>query len=199
MPSFDSELLSKLPLVDTVVAEALRLSSASIVLREAEEDTTLELSDGRVVSVRRGDHVCLFPQLAHTDPAVFERPDEFNPARFTSGVWLEPVPGADGRSRKGLLLPFGGGSGMCPGRFFAYGEIRCLVALAFYLFDIQIDAPLPELDQTRSGYVSRARAPLPSLLTRSAPVCARSVGILPPKSGMPATLRPRPLPVPVRA
>ncbi|KAI8499291.1 Cholesterol 7-alpha-monooxygenase [Branchiostoma belcheri] len=59
----------------SVVNEALRVSSVSIVLRQALEETTIALNSGSTFKIRKGDRVALFPQIVHMDPEVYEDPE----------------------------------------------------------------------------------------------------------------------------
>ncbi|ELR24819.1 cytochrome p450 superfamily protein [Acanthamoeba castellanii str. Neff] len=62
-----------------------------------------------------------------------------------------------GRELRYHLMPFGGGAGMCPGRFFARNELKLFVAVMIYYFDLELvpneqgEIKLPPLDETRLG------------------------------------------------
>ena len=62
----------------------------------------------------------LSPYLTQRDPALWDRPDEFDPERF--------APGAEPRHRY-AYFPFGGGGRQCIGNHFALMEAQLILAL----------------------------------------------------------------------
>lgn len=66
--------IAPLPLpTDSVIKEAMRLSSASMTFRVAKEDFTLRLENDSY-NIRRDDVVALYPQLLHFDPEIYADP-----------------------------------------------------------------------------------------------------------------------------
>jgi len=59
--------------IDSVIKEAMRLSSASMTFRVAKEDFTLHLENDSY-NIRRDDIVALYPQLLHFDPEIYADP-----------------------------------------------------------------------------------------------------------------------------
>jgi cytochrome P450 len=59
--------------LDSIIKEALRLSSASLNIRTAKEDFTLHLEDGSY-NIRKDDIIALYPQLIHLDPEIYPDP-----------------------------------------------------------------------------------------------------------------------------
>lgn len=164
---FDKATLRRLVLLDCAIDEALRLTSGSLTLREALEDTTLVLHDGRKTSIRKGDRVAIFPYLMHHDPVLYPDPEEFQLRRYlaedgtrrTDFTWK-------GTRIRTWLMPFGGGVSMCPGRHFARNEIKVATALLLAHFDLALtDRAIPPLDTQRAG-----------------------LGILPPTTAVPFTV-----------
>src|SRR5262245_3331901 len=121
----DSVLNGRLPTVsdlpslkytEMIAKEAMRLyPPAYAVGREAIEDT--ELGGFRVP---RGTQIFAFQWITHRDPRFFDRPDEFEPERW-SGEKAESLP-------KYAYFPFGGGPRQCIGNYFAMMEIVLLLA-----------------------------------------------------------------------
>ena len=74
-------ILSKMPRLESVVNECLRLCIASITLREAMEDFELKLGK-QSVNIRKGDHVVLAPTLTHYDEEIYQDPFVFQWDRF---------------------------------------------------------------------------------------------------------------------
>lgn len=59
---------------ESAINESLRLSSASMNIRVAQEDFGLRLNGERSVAVRKGDIIALYPQSMHMDPEIYEEP-----------------------------------------------------------------------------------------------------------------------------
>jgi cytochrome P450 len=105
--------LPALRLTANVFAEALRLyPPASAFGRRALVPCTL---GGYAVAA--GDGILLSPYVSHRNPAVFARPDAFEPDR-----WFDTVPPPF------AYFPFGGGSRLCIGEAFARMEGTLVLA-----------------------------------------------------------------------
>lgn len=129
----------KLPLLTSACDEALRLYTMAFSVRDVLEDTTLQWPGGEA-KLRRGDRVMAASSLYHFDAALFGKDNsEFRFDRFMGDKGISPV------------KPFGGGSSMCPGRYFAKNEMRILVAELLRSFDWELLEGLPGTDETRGG------------------------------------------------
>jgi cytochrome P450 len=97
------------------VKEALRLNAAAPVLwRRAVRDVSFaghHFPAGTVVGVN--------PMLTHLLPSIWDRPERYDPSRFTP----ENVRGR----HRFAFVPFGGGAHGCLGANFAYLQIRALL------------------------------------------------------------------------
>ncbi|MEV7978209.1 cytochrome P450 [Streptomyces sp. NPDC086519] len=108
LPS-DPVSAARLPLAEAVVRETLRLyPPAWLMTRTAR--TATALGDW---SVGPGDDVLLNAYLIHRDPRWWQRPDEFDPARWLNG---RPAPGP-------AYLPFGAGPRVCLGSALAMRQL----------------------------------------------------------------------------
>lgn len=108
--------LPNLKYTEMIAKEAMRLyPPAYAVGREAIEDT--EIGGFRVP---RGTQLFAFQWVTHRDPRYFERPDEFEPERWTSES-IQRLP-------KYAYFPFGGGPRQCIGNYFAMMEVVLLLA-----------------------------------------------------------------------
>ena len=118
------EDLPRLPFLDAVVKEALRLyPPAWAITRLAVED--LELGG---VRVRKGDSVLVTPWVTHRDARLFPEPSRFRPER-----WLDEPP-----PPRFAYLPFGAGPRVCIGASFAQTEAVLVLAalLARFRFEL---------------------------------------------------------------
>lgn len=59
---------------ESIINEALRLSSASIMIRVASDDFILTLDSGQEAAIRKGDYIALYPRLIHLDPDIYPNP-----------------------------------------------------------------------------------------------------------------------------
>lgn len=59
----------------------------------------------------------------------------------------------NGQRLKYYLMPFGSGSSMCPGRYFAVNEIKQFLCLLLLYFDLQLEdgQTRATLDSSRAG------------------------------------------------
>lgn len=60
--------------VDSIIKEAMRLSSASMNVRVAKEDFLLHLDNQEAYRIRKDDVIALYPPMLHFDPDIYEDP-----------------------------------------------------------------------------------------------------------------------------
>ncbi|XP_039221237.1 7-alpha-hydroxycholest-4-en-3-one 12-alpha-hydroxylase-like [Crotalus tigris] len=136
----------KTPLLDSAVEEVLRLKAGSFVFRSVMEDLNLQMDNGKEYSLRKGDHLLLFPFLGlHMDPEIYPEPQIFKYDRFLSPEGKRKEFFKNGKKLKTCVLPFGGGPSMCPGRFFAVSEMKLFTMLMLTYFDMELVNPEEEL------------------------------------------------------
>ncbi|XP_067256381.1 cytochrome P450 7A1 [Chanodichthys erythropterus] len=148
------EQLDSMAVLESIIQEALRLSSASMMIRVASDDFTLSLDSGQTAAVRKGDYIALYPQLIHLDPEIYPDPTEFKYDRFLDERGQRKSHFfKSGRRLKHFLMPFGSGVSECPGRFFAVHEIKQFLALTLWRYDLQLcDADVTlDPDDGRAG------------------------------------------------
>ncbi|XP_019627826.1 PREDICTED: cholesterol 7-alpha-monooxygenase-like [Branchiostoma belcheri] len=144
--------LNDMKCLGSAINEALRMCSASIIIRVATEDAELALESGSTFRIRKGDRVGLYPGFLHMDPEVYDHPETFKYDRFLENGQEKTAFYKNGRKLRHYLLPFGHGVSMCPGRFFALNEIKQLVTIVVCYFDMElIDMETPPMDQSRAG------------------------------------------------
>uniref|UniRef100_A0A8C9F4C8 Cytochrome P450 family 7 subfamily A member 1 n=1 Tax=Pavo cristatus TaxID=9049 RepID=A0A8C9F4C8_PAVCR len=151
----DSVVTISFPLpIDSIIKEAMRLSSASMTFRVAKEDFTLHLENS-FYNIRKDDIVALYPQLLHFDPEIYADPLTFKYDRYLKENKEEKTDFyRNGRKLKYYYMPFGAGIAKCPGRLFAVHEIKQFLVLIFSYFEIDLvdsNVQCPSLDQSRAG------------------------------------------------
>ena len=109
----DKSAAAKLVLADALVNEGMRhRAPATLVCREAVEDTmALAGSDDKQqnqLSIKQGTSVRVCLHSLHSDTTTWERPNDFDPARFQDG-------GSGVQAKDKSFMPFSRGSRGCPG------------------------------------------------------------------------------------
>ncbi|XP_075995842.1 cytochrome P450 7B1 isoform X2 [Genypterus blacodes] len=147
------EQLDRLLYLESAIRESLRLSSASMNIRVAQEDFALRLDGRPSVSIRKGDIIALYPQSIHMDPDIYQEPQTFRFDRFVQDSRVRTDFYKDGQKLRYYLMPFGSGSSMCPGRHFAINEIKQFLCLLLLHFDLQLVQGQTQvgLDFSRAG------------------------------------------------
>jgi cytochrome P450 len=131
----EASQLAKLPLLNRVIAEVLRMYPPGWILGRR-PTTDLDIAG---IPVRRGSQVMLNFYGLHRNSDVYPDPDHFDPDR-----WLAPSPAITPAS----YLPFGMGPHACIGEHYAAAQIRVVLAVMLGRFEV---APFP-------GRTVRARA-----------------------------------------
>ncbi|XP_042522245.1 cholesterol 7-alpha-monooxygenase isoform X2 [Dipodomys spectabilis] len=152
--SLNQTQLNDLPVLDSIIKEALRLSSASLNIRTAKEDFTLHLEDGSY-NIRKDDIIALYPQLMHLDPEIYPDPLTFKYDRYLDENRKPKTTFySNGVKLKYYYMPFGSGAMICPGRLFAVQEIKQFLILMLSYFELELvesHYKCPLLDQSRAG------------------------------------------------
>ncbi|XP_037537700.1 5-beta-cholestane-3-alpha,7-alpha-diol 12-alpha-hydroxylase [Nematolebias whitei] len=153
------EMLTKTPILDSVVEETLRLTAAPLLTRAVLQDMTLKLADGREYFIREGDRMAIFPYSAvHVDPEIHPDPLTFKHDRFLNPDGSKKTEFYKaGKKVKYYNMPWGAGVSMCPGRFFATNELKQFVFLMLVYFEFELKNPdeeIPEIDIKRWGFGS---------------------------------------------
>ncbi len=109
--------LKRLPYLEMVVKETLRLNPPAVGLFPRQATEEVEIGGHRV---RRGEQVQLLTYVTQRDPRWFPAPERFDPERFAPGRVEEIPPHA--------YFPFGAGPRVCIGRQFALVEVQLVAA-----------------------------------------------------------------------
>jgi len=106
-----------------VIEESMRLFPPAWIM----ERYALEEDQVGGYRIRKGDS----PYVMHRDPKFWERPDEFDPDRFSEA-------NSKGRDRY-AYYPFGGGPRFCIGSNFALLEMQLVLAILIQKFKFSVD------------------------------------------------------------
>uniref|UniRef100_A0A8C5RDB6 Cytochrome P450 family 7 subfamily A member 1 n=1 Tax=Laticauda laticaudata TaxID=8630 RepID=A0A8C5RDB6_LATLA len=145
--------LDDMPILDSIIKEALRLSSASMTVRVAKKDFILQLSSDSY-HIRKDDIIAVYPQLLHLDPEIYPDPLTFKFDRYLGENGEEKTFYRNGRKLKYYFMPFGTGLAKCPGRWFAINEIKQFLTFLLFYFEVELidkNVKCPSLDQSRAG------------------------------------------------
>lgn len=190
-----SELASGLPVITSVVSEALRLCIGSLTVRKAVESFELKLKGtGSSVHVRAGDRIVLAPVMTHMDKTIYPDPSVFRRERFDKSeddMETKDEPNTQEPSHKTLppsvaLQPFGGGVSMCPGRFLAMGEVKAFVAQIAMRWEIELMPVGEDKNEIGEGHMRLDGHGVPRLNMARA-----GLGSLPPVDRVPCRVRRR--------
>lgn len=130
----DAKRLSQLHHVHWAVMETERMRpSAELLMRTVEED----IEFGNYL-IPKGWLVQVTQTLGHHLPALFERPERYDPLRFS------PERQEDKQDRF-ALFGFGGGIHKCTGINFAYNEMSIIVAMLFGQYDLELVTKNPHI------------------------------------------------------
>ncbi|MCI4671136.1 MAG: cytochrome P450 [Bacteroidia bacterium] len=119
------EDLRNLPYITKVIKESLRLyPTAWVIGRDAKEDDNIE-----GLEVKAGQGITIFIYGLHRNPEYWERPDEFDPERFS--------PEKEKERPTYAYIPFGGGPRLCIGHQFAMTEMQIALAMILHKFNFK--------------------------------------------------------------
>ncbi|KAH8703344.1 putative cytochrome P450 [Talaromyces proteolyticus] len=146
--AFDLQTLKARPLVQGVWKESLRLGSASAVARVLAQDIEL---DGYML--KQGSVIFIPVQLLHYNNGIFPDPEAFDPDRW---VFNEEDTSQSEMRQKQMaahLRPFGGGNGICSGRFIAEDEVILAAATLLTKYDFYMQGQV-QLNPRALGIMS---------------------------------------------
>ncbi len=127
------EDLPKLPLLELVVKETLRLyPPAPFVVRQSLKPTSF---GGK--SVRKSDLITLVTMQIQRDPRWLDNPLTFRPERFANG--------AERALPKCVYMPFGAGPRVCIGNGFAMLEMQIVLATLLQRFSFELVTPTEDI------------------------------------------------------
>ncbi|QIW99012.1 hypothetical protein AMS68_004530 [Peltaster fructicola] len=135
LQKFDVDgICSQCPLLKSCYVECLRVDAATWSFKQVKEDFELNPREkaGTTYMLRKGEYIHAAHDLHNTNPAYFPQPEAFQADRHVK---------IDENGRRtadlGTIRPYGGGSSMCKGRFFAYKECMVFAAAILAMWDIE--------------------------------------------------------------
>ncbi|KAG8443509.1 hypothetical protein GDO86_012056 [Hymenochirus boettgeri] len=151
------EMLQKTPVMDSAVEETLRLTAAPVLIRAVKQNMNIKMASGNEFAIRKGDRVALFPYIAvQVDPEVHPDPEKFKYDRFLNPNGTKKTEFyKKGKKLKYYTMPWGAGTSICPGRFFAVNELKQFVFLMLTYFEFELENPdeeIPTIDPKRWGF-----------------------------------------------
>ncbi|WPH00652.1 cytochrome P450 [Acrodontium crateriforme] len=151
---FDVIALKKNQYIQGLWKESLRLGSASAAARVVMEDCELE-----GYKLKKGSVILLPVQLMHFDESVFPEAKSLLPERWMVKDDQDEAEMERQRLQNQSLRSFGGGTGLCSGRFVAEQEIINVVSTMLLLFEIEFDVGWKEfkLNPRSIGVMSPAK------------------------------------------
>lgn len=117
---FNYQEIEKLPVLDSIVQETLRMCSGVFMVRYVTDDCDFKLDNGKVYTIRKGDRVAIYPPAIHKDPEIFEDPLVYKFDRFIDAKFYK-----NNKQLKNPVLTFGT---LCPGKRYA------LLQAKWYIF-----------------------------------------------------------------
>ena len=121
--------LARLDFIEACAYEAMRLKPvAPLIGCEAVKDTVVA-----GVTVPAGTLVICLMRPAALDSRNFAEPLQFDPGRWIAG---EGAAAHSMGSSKRVVMPFGAGPRICPGRYLALAEIKMVIAMLLANFEI---------------------------------------------------------------
>ncbi|NWI13885.1 CP8B1 hydroxylase, partial [Crypturellus soui] len=150
------DMLNQTPVLDSALEETLRLTAAPILIRSVLQDMTLKTGKGTEYTLRSGDRVALFPHASvQMDPEIHPEPHQFKYNRFLNPDGTKKTFYKDGKKLKYFTMPWGAGTSICPGRFFASNEMKLFVFLMLSYYDLELlngKEEVPPIDTSRWGF-----------------------------------------------
>lgn len=124
------EDLPALGYLTQTIKEAMRLYPPAPVLFARRAVSDIQIGPW---CIPNGSLVMLSPWVVHRDVRWYDRPDEFNPDRFS--------PQQEGERPRGAYFPFGTGHRVCIGNTFAMNEMLLITAMLLQRVELSPEVP----------------------------------------------------------
>ncbi|EJT96541.1 cytochrome P450 [Dacryopinax primogenitus] len=123
--------------VDSFLKESMRITGIAAYSMGRKVMRATTLSDG--TKIPKGAHIAVNLWGVHRDPTIYERPDDFDPWRFS-----KKIAAGENATRHALTTPspeflfWGGGAHPCTGRHFASMEMKAMLAHIVTNYDVKL-------------------------------------------------------------
>ncbi|ESO88838.1 hypothetical protein LOTGIDRAFT_234414 [Lottia gigantea] len=124
------EEFDKLPILDSIIRETLRVTSGVFMVRYITQDVEFEMDNGDKALMREGDRVAMYPPAIHKDPEIFEDPEIFKHDRFVDAKFYK-----NGKELKNPLVAFGS---LCPGKKYSLLQTKWFLVNLMNSFDVRL-------------------------------------------------------------
>jgi cytochrome P450 len=143
-----AQVRDKCPTLVATYHEVLRLYASSARAYQVTED--FMLTDNYLL--RKGSMVTIPVEVLHKSPNNWG-PDA---SQFRPNRWINPD---SAPHHPAAWAPFGGGSSICPGRYFVFDLILSIAIMVLYSFDLEIVSGEKQLPERRTKIMSGVRLP----------------------------------------
>lgn len=131
------EALNKMKYLDNVVYEGLRKwPPLPAGMRECNKDYTMNLKNGTIVEIKKGDMINIPYRMMQHDSKLFENPSKFDPERFSDENKHKIIPGS--------FLSFGYGPRVCLGQRLALLETKLVFFTTLSKYTIECCEKTPQ-------------------------------------------------------
>ncbi|KAL4019009.1 hypothetical protein IC575_022644 [Cucumis melo] len=121
--------MEKLPYLQAIIKEALRMQSSFLIPRKAESEVIIS-----GFTIPKGTQILVNLWASCRDPNLWENPDEFIPERFL-----------ESKGKNFEFIPFGNGKRTCPGQGMAMRMLHLIVGSLIHFFNWKLeDGVTPE-------------------------------------------------------
>eukprot|EP00550_Attheya_septentrionalis_P006736 CAMPEP_0198294484 /NCGR_PEP_ID=MMETSP1449-20131203/22548_1 /TAXON_ID=420275 /ORGANISM="Attheya septentrionalis, Strain CCMP2084" /LENGTH=496 /DNA_ID=CAMNT_0043994445 /DNA_START=149 /DNA_END=1639 /DNA_ORIENTATION=+ len=132
---FSLDDLDEMTLLHSAFYETLRIYQGNFTARQVKEDFVLDMGSNKKYWIEAGSKLMPFWGILHSDPHIFENPNQFQYDRFVDTAKVFKY-----KSGKPLthapVMAFGGGAHLCPGRKFIAYEVKLFLAMLMINFDM---------------------------------------------------------------
>jgi cytochrome P450 len=138
-PSVTKKSIMKMPYLDAVIKEAMRLYPvAPFVVRKLVQNILIfddKNAEAPGIALPEGSLACVWIYGLHHNPTLWDRPDDFLPDR-----WIDPYMKDPGQTN-GAYMPFASGPRNCVGQPLAFIILRTLLSRIIFRYEFR-DAQL---------------------------------------------------------